>query len=169
MEFADLIQNRYSVRNYLSKPVEEEKLNKVLDAARLAPTAHNFQPFKLIVIKTHGNEENLKRIYDRKFFVEAPIVICACTLKEDGWIRDDGKNYAEVDTTIAMDHLILAATELGLGTCWIGKFDLEAAREVLNVPERVLPLVFTPLGYPNDKPRTKQRKSMGDIVLYEKW
>jgi nitroreductase len=68
-----------------------------------------------------------------------------------------------------MDHLILAATELGLGTCWIGKFDLEAAREVLNVPERVLPLVFTPLGYPNDKPRTKQRKSMGDIVLYEKW
>jgi nitroreductase len=62
MEFADLIQNRYSVRNYLSKPVEEEKLNKVLDAARLAPTAHNFQPFKLIVIKTCGNEENLKRI-----------------------------------------------------------------------------------------------------------
>ena len=169
MEFADLIQNRYSVRNYLSKPVEEEKLNKVLDAARLAPTAHNFQPFKLIVIKTHGNEENLKRIYNRKFFVEAPIVICACTLKEDGWTRDDGKNYAEVDTTIAMDHLILAATELGLGTCWIGKFDLEAAREVLNVPERVLPLVFTPLGYPNDKPRTKQRKSMDDIVLYEKW
>jgi nitroreductase len=80
MEFTDLIQKRYSVRSYQSKPVEEEKLNKVLDAARLAPTAHNFQPFKLIVIKTHGNEENLKRIYDRKFFVEAPIVICACTL-----------------------------------------------------------------------------------------
>jgi nitroreductase len=169
MEFADLIQKRYSVRNYQTKPVEDDKLNKVLEAARLAPTAHNFQPFKLIVVKTRGNEENLKRIYDRKFFVEAPIVICACTLLEEGWTRDDGKNYAEVDTTIAMDHLILAATELGLGTCWIGKFDLKAAREVLNVPENVLPLVFTPLGYPNDTPRTKQRKSMDDIVIHEKW
>ncbi|MGB7968681.1 MAG: nitroreductase family protein [Methanobacterium sp.] len=169
MEFSDLIQKRYSVRNYQSKPVVEEKLNKVLEAARLAPTAHNFQPFKLIVIKTGGNEENLKRIYDRKFFVQAPIIICACTLIEDGWIRDDGKNYAEVDTTIAMDHLILAATELGLGTCWIGKFNLEAARQVLNVPDNVLPLVFTPLGYPDDTPRAKQRKSMDDIVLYEKW
>ena len=68
-----------------------------------------------------------------------------------------------------MDHLILAATELGLGTCWIGKFDLKAAREVLNIPENVLPLVFTPLGYPNDTPRPKQRKSIEDIVLYEKW
>jgi nitroreductase len=169
MEFAELIQKRYSVRNYQSKPVEDEKLDKVLEAARLAPTAHNYQPFKLIVVETCGNEENLKRIYDRKFFVEAPIVICACTLLDEGWTRDDGKNYAEVDTTIAMDHLILAATELGLGTCWIGKFDLKAAREVLNVPDNVLPLVFTTLGYPNDTPRPKKRKSMDDIVLHEKW
>jgi nitroreductase len=169
MEFNDLIQKRYSVRGYQTKPVEDEKLNKVLDAARLAPTAHNYQPFKLIVIKTRGNEVDLKRIYDRKFFVEAPIVICACTMLEDGWTRDDGKNYAEVDTTIAMDHLILAATELGLGTCWIGKFDLKAAREVLNIPENVLPLIFTPLGYPNDTPRTKQRKGIDDIVAYDKW
>ena len=115
MEFADLIQKRYSVRNYQSKPVEEEKLNKVLDAARLAPTAHNYQPFKLIVIKTSGNEENLNRIYDRKFFVEAPLVICACTLIEEGWTRDDGKNYAEVDTTIAMDHLNISSHRIGIG------------------------------------------------------
>jgi nitroreductase len=169
MEFRDLIEKRYSVRGYQSKAVEVEKLNKVLDAARLAPTAHNYQPFKLIVVKTEGNEENLKLIYDRKFFVEAPIIICACTLMDEGWVRDDGKNYSEVDTTIAMDHLILAATELGLGTCWIGKFDIKAAREVLNIPENVLPLVFTPLGYPNDTPRTKHRKNMEEIVVYEKW
>lgn len=73
MEFSDLIQKRYSVRNYQSKAVEENKLNEVLDAARQAPTAHNYQPFKLIVVKTSGNEENLKRIYDKKFFVEAPL------------------------------------------------------------------------------------------------
>ncbi len=169
MEFSDLIQKRYSVRSYQSKTVEEDKLEEVLNAARLAPTAHNFQPFKLIVIKTRGNEENLKRIYERDFFIQAPIVICACTLFDKGWTRDDGKNYAEVDTTIAMDHLILAATNLGLGTCWIGKFDLKAAREVLNVPENVLPLVFTPLGYPDDEPRVKQRKNMDEIVCYDKW
>ena len=143
MEFLDLIKARYSVRKYKSEPIEEEKINIILEAARLAPTAHNQQPFKLIVVKTEGNEENLKRIYPANFFVEAPIIICACAILEEGWKRDDGKNYTEVDTSIVMDHLILAATNLGLGTCWIGKFDLKAAREVLNIPENVLPLVFT--------------------------
>jgi nitroreductase len=169
MEFLDLIKARYSVRKYKSEPIEEEKLNIILEAARLAPTAHNQQPFKLIVVKTEGNEENLKRIYPANFFVEAPIIICACAILEEGWTRDDGKNYTEVDTSIVMDHLILAATNLGLGTCWIGKFDLKAAREVLNIPENVLPLVFTPIGYPDDKPRPKKRKNIDEIVRYEKW
>ena len=169
MEFLDLIQARYSVRKYKSEPIEEEKLNIILEAARLAPTAHNQQPFKLIVVKTEGNEENLKRIYPANFFVEAPIIICACAILEEGWTRDDGKNYTEVDTSIVMDHLILAATNLGLGTCWIGKFDLKAAREVLNIPENVQPLVFTPLGYPEDKPRPKKRKNINEIVRYGKW
>ncbi len=169
MEFTDLVQKRYSVRKYKSTPIKEEDLNMILDAARIAPTAHNQQPFSLIVVKTKGNEESLKRIYPREFFVEAPIVICACAIPEKGWTRDDGKNYSEVDTTIAMDHLILAATNLGLGTCWIGKFDLEAAREVLNIPENVLPLVFTPIGYPNIEPRPKIRKEIDEIVRYGKW
>ena len=169
MEFLDLIKARYSVRKYKSEPIEEEKINIILEAARLAPTAHNQQPFKLIVVKTEGNEENLKRIYPANFFVEAPIIICACAILEEGWTRDDGKNYTEVDTSIVMDHLILAATNLGLGTCWIGKFDLKAAREVLNIPENVLPLVFTPIGYPDDKPRPKKRKNIDEIVRYEKW
>ncbi len=169
MEFSDLIQKRYSVRKYKSKPVEEEKLQQVLDAARLAPTAHNKQPFKLIVIKTENNEENLKRIYPADFFVEVPLIICACTVLEEGWIRADGKNYAEVDTAIAMDHLILAATNLGLGTCWIGRFDLKAAREVLNIPENILPLIFTPLGYPDHEAIAKKRKTIDEIVKYDKW
>jgi nitroreductase len=169
MEFLDLIKARYSVRKYKSEPIEEEKLNIILEAARLAPTAHNQQPFKLIVVKTEGNEENLKRIYPANFFVEAPIIICACAILEEGWTRDDGKNYTEVDTSIVMDHLILAATNLGLGTCWIGKFDLKAAREVLNIPKNILPLVFTPIGYPDDKPRPKKRKNIDEIVRYEKW
>ena len=169
LEFSNLIQQRFSVRKYKSTPVKEEYLNTILKAARLAPTAHNQQPFRLIVVKTEGNKDSLKRIYPRKFFVEAPIVICACAVLEEGWIRDDGKNYTEVDTTIAMDHLILAATNLGLGTCWIGKFDLETAREVLNIPENVLPLVFTPVGYSDEEPRIKIRKEIDEIVRYGKW
>lgn len=169
MELIDLIEKRYSVRSYKSDEVEEDKLNTVLEAARLAPTAANRQPFKFIVIKTRGREEELGRIYPATWFLEAPIIICACTIHDEGWTRRDGKNYSEVDTAIAMDHLILAATSLGLGTCWIAAFDLDAAREVLDIPDDVLPLLFTPLGYPAIDPETKTRKDTGEIVKYDRW
>jgi nitroreductase len=134
MEFSELIEKRYSVRAYKSTPVEEEKLKKVLQAAILAPTAANRQPFRLIVMKTAGREDDLKRVYGRDWFVQAPLIICACAVKSESWVRRDGKNYADVDTTIAFDHLILAAHDLGLGTCWIAAFDPAAAREILNLP-----------------------------------
>ncbi len=169
MEFLDLVKNRYSVRGYKSDEVEEDKLNSVLEAARLAPTAANKQSFQLIVIETRGREEELNRIYPAEWFVEAPIIICACALPDEGWVRKDGKNYSEVDTTIAFDHLILAATSLGLGTCWIAAFNLDAAREILNIPENVLPLLFTPLGYPAAEPRGTDRKNMDELVRYEGW
>jgi nitroreductase len=141
MEFEDLIQERYSVRSYQSRPVEDEKLEAVLDAARLAPTAANKQPFRLIVVKTEGKKDQMKRIYHGDWFSEAPLVICACSVKSESWTRRDGRNYVDVDVTIAMDHLILQATELGLGTCWIAAFDAEAAREILKIPEGVEPLL----------------------------
>ena len=169
MDFARLIVERYSVRAYRSDPVEEEKVRQVLEAARMAPTASNRQPFQLIVIHTAGREEELRRIYNRDWFVQAPLVICACALPGRGWRRMDGKNYAEVDVTIAMDHLILAATELGLGTCWIAAFDPAAARKVLGLPEGVEPVAFTPLGYPADRPRPKKRKPLSELVRYERW
>jgi len=167
MEFQDLIRKRYSVRSYQSKPVEEEKLNILLNAARLAPTAANKQPFRLIVVKTEGKTEEMKRIYHAEWFSQAPLVICACAVKSESWTRIDGRNYVEVDTTIAMDHLILAATELGLGTCWIAAFDAQAAREVLKIPENMDPLLFTPLGYPADKAGVKSRKELDELVYYE--
>lgn len=169
MEFAELIKARYSVRAYKPDPVEEDKLQQVLDAARLAPTAANRQPFQIIVIHTRGREEALKRIYGRDWFVQAPLVICACGIPEDTWVRMDGKNYNDVDVTIAMDHLILAAADLGLGTCWIGAFNPAIAREVLGLPDGVEPVVITPLGYPADEPREKKRKSLEEIVRYERW
>lgn len=169
MEFSELIRCRYSVRAYKAEPVEEEKLQRLLEAARLAPTAANRQPFQLIVIHTQGREKELSRIYGREWFVQAPLILCMCALPREAWVRSDGKNYAEVDATIAMDHLILAAADLGLGTCWIAAFDPIAARQVLGLPEEVEPVAFTPLGYPADIPREKKRRPLTDLVRYERW
>ena len=166
MDFLELVKKRYSVRAYKSIPIEYSKLQKVLEAARLAPTANNRQPFKLIIIQTKGREEELLRIYNRTWFVEAPLIICICSIPSEGWIRQDGKNYCDVDAAIAMDHLILAATELGLGTCWIGAFNLEEAYNILKLPNDIEPIVFTPLGYPNDQPGDMIRKPIEELIHY---
>ena len=167
MEFLELIKKRYSVRAYKSTPVEEEKLQKVLEAAILAPTAANKQPFRLIVLKTAGREADLRRVYGRDWFVRAPLGICACAVKGESWVRRDGKNYADVDTTIAFDHLILAAHDLGLGTCWIAAFDPAATREVLRLPAELEPIAFTPLGYPADDWKPKKRRPASELVQFK--
>ncbi len=169
MELWDAIITRYSVRAYKPDAVEEEKLLRVLEAARLAPTAANRQPFRIVVVHTAGREDELRRIYNAKWFVQAPIVLCVCGVPAKGWIRSDGKNYTDVDVAIVTDHLILCATSLGLGTCWIAAFNPAAAREVLQLPEGVEPIVWTPLGYPADQPREKQRLELGELVRYERW
>ena len=167
MSLSELIQQRYSVRGYKPDPVEEDKLQQVLEAARWAPTAANRQRFQLIVIHTEGRQEELRRIYDKEWFVQAPVVLCACRYPMDP--ERKRKDYTDVDVGIVVDHLILAAAELGLGTCWIGAFDPAAAREVLGLPDEVEPVVFTPLGYAADSPRPKQRKPLSDLVRYEHW
>ena len=169
MEFLELVRSRYSVRAYEPTPVEEEKLQMVLDAARLAPTAANRQPFRLIVIATEGREAELQRIYAASWFTQAPLIICACTVPDEAWVRVDGKSYADVDVTIAMDHLILAARSLDLGTCWVADFDPAVAREILGLPDDVEPVAFTPLGYPADQLRPKPRKPLSELVRYERW
>lgn len=169
MEFDRLIRERYSVRAYLPKPVEKERLRKVLEAAILAPTAANRQAFRLIVISTPGRQEELRKIYPKDWFIQAPYVVCACTLSSQSWVRKDGKNYGDIDVAIVMDHLILAAADQGLGTCWVGAFDPKAAREILGLPDDVEPVAFTPLGYPADRPGTKKRKPLEELVKYERW
>jgi nitroreductase len=169
VEFSELIARRYSVRAYQPNPVEEDKLRQVLEAARLAPTAANNQPIQFVVIHTAERKADLGRIYHREWFLQAPLIICACALPSHAWVRRDGKNYADVDAAIAMDHLILAAANLGLGTCWTAAFDPESAREVLGLPDDVEPIAFTPLGYPADEPRPKERKPLSELVRYEHW
>jgi len=170
MDFQELIRARYSCRAYRSDPVAEDQLAQVLEAARLAPTADNRQPFRLVVIRTAGREQELQRVYGKDWFVQAPLVIAACGVPAENWVRkQDGKNYNDVDVAIVMDHLILAAADLGLGTCWIAAFDPAAARELLELPEGVEPVAFTPLGHPADTPRQKTRKKSGELVRYERY
>ncbi len=175
MEFSEVIKNRYSVRSYKPVPVEDEKIKEILEAARLAPTACNLQPFKFVVIHTAGKEEELKRVYRGSWFSKAPVIICACAipiaktdaLPSKNWVRTDGNVYSFLDSAIAVDHLVLAATDLGLGTCWVGAFDVKAARELLKLPDDIEPVIFIPLGYPDDKPGVKHRKPIEELVRYE--
>jgi nitroreductase len=170
MEYAELIAARYSVRAYCPDPVEEEKLQAVLEAARLAPTAANRQPFQLVVMHTAGREAEIGKIYHRPWFVQAPIVVAVCAISSQAWVRESDRfNARLIDAAIVADHLILAAANLGLGTCWIAAFNVQAARSVLQLPEDVEPVIFTPLGYPADRPGPKTRKPLSDLVRYEQW
>ena len=170
MEFFDLISHRYSVRAYKPDPVEDEKLTKILEAARLAPTAANRQPFQVVVLHTAERKTELGRIYRQPWFVQAPLILCVCGVPSQAWVRSsDHRRYLDVDAAIVMDHMILAATDLGLGTCWIAAFNAVAAREALQLPPEVEPLLFTPLGYPADQQGPRERKPLSDLVRYERW
>lgn len=171
MTFAELIRARYAVRAYRPDPVPDELLAQVLEAGRLAPTAANRQPIGIVVVHTAGREADLGRIYGREWFIQAPLVLGVCTVPGEAWKRAsfDGRSYADVDAAIVMDHLVLAATELGLGTCWVAAFDPDAAREVLALPDGVEPLLFTPLGFPADQPTAKVRRPLAALVHRERW
>jgi nitroreductase len=172
MDVFEAMAARYSVRSYKTDAVEDDKLARILEAARLAPTAANRQPFRLLVVHTAGREEELGRIYsDRRplWFTVPPLVLAIVAVPAEAWRRVDGKSYHEVDASIVMDHVVLAATALGLGTCWIAAFDPAAAREVLGLPEDVEPIAFTPLGYAADAPRQKKRRPLDDLVKYDHW
>ena len=165
MDFKELIRARYSCRAYRDDPVEEEKLAAVLEAARLAPTACNRQAFRLYVVPTAKRQQALQQLYGREWLAQAPLLIGIAGEPGRNWVRRDGRNYVDVDCAIAMDHLILQAADLGLGTCWIGAFDSAAARQLLELPPDWEPIAFTPLGYPADKIRPKTRKPLEELVV----
>jgi nitroreductase len=169
MDFSQLIAKRYSVRAYKPDPIDDDKLLAVLNAARLAPTASNRQPFQIIVAHTKGREEEFLSIYQRDWFIQPPLVLCVCGFPGAAWVRKDSKQYLGVDMGIVMDHIVLAATDLGLGTCMIAAFDEQNARKVLSIPDDAEPILFTPLGYPADAQGIKNRKELDELVRYEHW
>ena len=163
MTVFETIKNRYSCRNYKAKPVPEEKLKKVLEAARLAPSAHNSQDRKFIVVRDKKKINQLAEAAGQSFIAEAPVVITAVSLNPEDLLSSGVHAYA-VDLAIAIDHMTLVATEEGLGTCWIGAFSQEEVKSILNIPGEFKVVALLPLGFPADKPKPKSRKGLEEII-----
>lgn len=169
MKFSDLVIKRYSNRKFRDIPVEKSKIIKVLEAARMAPSAVNYQPWHFIVIQEKANLEMIYNTYPREWFRAAPVVIVACADHSQSWKRNvDGKDSAEMDVAVAVDHLTLQAAELGLGTCWVCNFDTERCAEVLKLPLHIAPVTLVPIGYPEvESGPGKKRKPLDEIVHWE--
>ncbi|KPK82385.1 MAG: nitroreductase [Bacteroides sp. SM23_62_1] len=173
MNFINLAKNRYSCRKFDSRPVEDQKLNLILEAGRIAPSAANYQPWHFIVIRETDNLRRIHAIYHREWFMEAPCVIIICGDHSQSWKRKDGKDHCDIDIAIAVDHMTLQAAELGLGTCWICNFDKDLCIELLNLPMNLEPAVILPVGYPLDSAdpdrHDMKRKPFGEIVSFESY
>lgn len=167
MDVHTTIKTRRSVRAYKPDPVPEESLKRILEAARLAPSAANRQQWKFVVVRDPERRKQLSRAAHNQGFVgEAPVVITAVALDPERVMSCEVPTYA-VDLAIAVDHVTLAAVEEGLGTCWIGAFSQEDVKRILNIPPRYKVVALLPLGFPADEPRAKSRKELEDIVCYE--
>jgi len=169
--FLEIVEKRKSIRAYKNIEVEKEKLDYVLEAFRKAPSAKNLQPWKLVVVTDKNVIKNLAiACRNQTFISEAPIAIVACAKEEEAFGTMGGYlNSYPVDIGISFEHLVLAATEQGLGTCWIGAFNEKAVKEVIGVPENIRVVAATPLGYPDEQGRERGRKPIGDIVSYNKY
>jgi nitroreductase len=169
MDVFTAINQRSSVRAYKGTPVEEDKLNKILEAARLSPSSSNRQEWKFIVVKNKDTRKKLANAaFGQSFIGEAPVVIVACGTDSKS-IMACGQPTHSVDVSIACAFMILQAYELGLGTCWIGAFKEDETKRILNIPEHVRVVAMTPVGYPSQPPTQKSRKGLDQIVCFEKY
>lgn len=170
-QFYDLIVNRYSCRKYTPAPVPRDKVLTLLDAARLAPSACNRQPWRFVVVDTPAQREKIVASYSRDWVAPVQTFIVACGVHDEAWHRADGKDHTDVDVAIAVEHICLAAASLGLGTCWICNFDVPQVTEALALPEGVEPIAIIPVGYPDPELKTpeKHRKELDEIVKWEKF
>jgi len=166
----ETIQKRRSIRKYKAKQVENEKVEKILEAARLGPSAANKQPCHFIVVTDEKAKETLRTAYNADWFLQAPVIIVGCVDAKQSWHKMQGGEYWKVDLAIAMQNMILTATELDLGTCWIAAFKEKAAKKALNIPKDIRVVAMTPLGYPDEeKGPITDRKPLSKMAHYNKW
>lgn len=172
MEFLELAQKRYSCRSFLNKEVEQEKIDKILEVARIAPTAVNFQPQRILVIR---NKEKIEALKDAtRYTFDAPLIFAICYDRNVSWKRKyDGNDEGVVDASIVTTHMMLEATDLGLGTTWVGAFNPIKTKEILDLPENYEIVSLLPTGYASEEgvPSSshEKRNNIEDIVSYEKF
>lgn len=166
MTVAEAIACRRSIRSYLPREVEAEKLAAVLDAGRLAPSARNRQEWRFIAVTDSALQERLAQAaYGQQFVAQAPVVLVICDTGGE-YTMTCGQPGGTVDCSIALSFMMLQAAELGLGTCWLGKYDEQTVREILGIPSAVRVVAMTPLGYPAETPAPRPRKQAAEIVVF---
>jgi nitroreductase len=170
MNVFDAIKKRSSIRSFMNKSIESEKLRAVIEAGRLAPSARNLQEWRFILVKNPETRRKLAFAANGQMFVmEAPVVIVACAITDER-VMSCGQLCYPIDIAIALDHISLAAVELNLGTCWIGAFDEKKVKEILAIPDEVRVVELMPIGYPAYVvSKEKNRLPFEKIVRYEHW
>ena len=168
MALMESIRKRYSCRAYQDKPVEQEKLDELLEAARLAPSAKNMQDWRFVVVTDKQARHELAKAAGEQMFIEkAGVIIVACSTSD--YVMRCGQKIAPIDVAIALEHIALQAGQLQLATCWIGSFYPEKVKAVLDIPADVEVIELMAVGYPDDKPKQPKRLSIDQVRCYEKW
>ncbi|MHA1917824.1 MAG: nitroreductase family protein [Candidatus Ranarchaeia archaeon] len=165
MGLYDLILSRRSIRHYKQKEVSEKILFEILEAGRQAPSAKNLQPWHFIIIKNEEVRNKFSKWRYSSFLIESPVIIVGLADKSNKSVS----KWSTIDTTIALQNMVIAAHSFGLGTCWVGCFEENEAKEVLGIPTHLEIVAMLSLGYPNEKPEQRRRKIISDIVSFEKW
>ncbi|MDR0331962.1 MAG: nitroreductase family protein [Dysgonamonadaceae bacterium] len=170
MELDKVIQQRKSVRKYTDEPVSKEIIESLLESARLAPSAVNYQPWKFIVCTSEEAKCLVRESYPREWFNDAPVYIVACGNHNISWKRADGKDHCNIDVAIAVQHIVLKVHDIGLGTCWVCNFDAQKLKNDLKLEEQWEPIAILPIGYPKEIAGTAlydgKRKSLEEITVW---
>ena len=169
MDVKEAILRRRSIRAYISKPIPRDVLDRVMDAARLAPSAKNRQEWRFIVVQDAEVRKRIVEATNNQQFVGAsPVILVICATEKD-YVMRCGQNGGTVDASIAMSYITLAAVEEGLGTCWVGSFYEDKMKAALGIPGQARVVAITPLGYPAEDPPARGRRALNEVVSYDRW
>ncbi len=170
MDFYEVIRKRRSIRSYEKKDVKEDKLKRILEAGRLAPSAYNYQPWHLIVVKDKEKITQLGDIYANEWLKKVPVIIVVCVDPSKSWTRSDGESFWKVDGAIITEHIVLAAANEGLASCWVCSFNEEKIKKALGIPKHIRVLAMLPIGYPAEKKgEVNERKPLNEILHLNQW
>ena len=166
MNFLELTKKRFSARSYKSDSIEQSKIDYIIECARLAPSAVNYQPWYFMIVMSEEQKQKIRQCYNREWFAKAPLYIVVCVDPSVAWVRkSDNKNHADIDAAIATEHICLAATEMGLGSCWVCNFDVDLFKSNFRLLSGKYPVAIIPLGYVEEQPeRSSTRKEKDEII-----